>query len=61
MTNHKLTPGNHIGPLPSDEQTLASMQAMHAQGYRTTLASTWHELQAAGIEPDQLKNLEGLA
>lgn len=62
MTNtHTPTPGQHIGPLPTDEQTLASMQAMHAQGYRTTLASTWDELQSAGIEPDHIKNLEGLA
>lgn len=59
----KLTPtlGQHIGPLPTDEQILASMQAMHAQGYRTTLASTWQELQANDVEPDQLKDLEGLA
>lgn len=62
MTNDKtLTPGHHIGPLPTDEQTLASMQVMHAQGYRTTLVSTWQELQAVGIEPDQLKTLEALA
>lgn len=62
MSNHhKLTPGHHIGPLPTDEQILASMQAMHAQGYRTTLSSTWQELQAPGIEPDQLKKLEALA
>lgn len=60
MTNHQ-TPGQHIGPRPTDEQILASMACMHAQGYRTTLASIWQELQANGIELNQLKNLEGLA
>lgn len=62
---HKLTPaqhlGKHIGPLPTAPEILASMQAMHALGHPTTLASTWQELQANGIEPDQLKNLEALA
>jgi len=62
MTNtHTPTPGQHIGPLPTAPEILTSMHTMHAQGYRTTLVSTWQELQASGIEPDQLKNLEGLA
>jgi len=61
MTNHKLTPGHHIGPLPQAPEILASMHAMHMQGYRTTLTSTWDELQSAGIEPDDLTRLEKLA
>lgn len=62
MSNHQTpTPGHHIGPLPTAPEILASMQAMHAAGYRTTLASTWDELQSAGIEPDHLTDLEMLA
>lgn len=60
-SHHTSTPGHHIGPLPTDEQTLASMQAAHARGYHTILASTWHELQAAGVEPDDLDELMELA
>lgn len=55
------TPGQHIGPLPTAPEILASMHTMHLQGYRTMLASTWQELQANGIEPDDLADLEALA
>lgn len=61
----KLTPaqhlGQHIGPLPTAPEILASMQAMHARGHHTILAGTWEELQATGIEPDDLTELEALA
>lgn len=62
MPNHQTpTPGQHIGPLPTAPEILASMRAMHAQGYLTTLVSTWEELQSAGIEPDDLTDLGRLA
>lgn len=61
MTNHAPTPGHHVGPLPTDEHTLASIQAMHARGHHTILAGTWEALQATGIEPDDLTELEALA
>lgn len=60
MTDQTPTPGSHLGPLPADEQILASMQAMQARGYTTTLASTWWAMELAGIEPDEFVDLAGL-
>lgn len=61
MTNPIPTPGHHIGRLPSDPETMAGIQAMHARGHHTILAGTWEALQATGIEPDDLTELEALA
>lgn len=62
MTNtHTPTPGHHIGPLPTDEQAQASLQAVHVLGYSTTLGSSWQKLQSAGNEPDVLNELMELA
>lgn len=61
ISHHTSIPGHHIGPLPTDEQTLTSIRTMHARGYNTILACTWQELQSAGIEPDDLTDIGSLA
>jgi hypothetical protein len=59
--NTPATPGQHLGALPEDADTLAEIQRMNARGWDTTTSTVYEAMLAAGIEPDALRTIGSLA
>lgn len=54
MTSRDITPGQHLGPAPSDPALRTELDRAHALGWDTCMAD-WYNALPPGIDLDNLR------